>query len=77
MMNPNFGMDMNNFMNNYMNMMNGNNGMINFQNKMIICIIFSNKTDLKPVLTDPQEKIKDLIQKYRNKTGAGDYYIYI
>ena len=107
-MNPNFGMNMNNYMNNYMNMMNGNNGMMqmnnamnynmnndnfnndikkgnneeidnNFQNKMIINITFFKEQDLQrvTVLADPQEKIKDLIQKYRNKTGAGDYYNYI
>ena len=82
-MNPNFGMDMNNFMFNNMNMMNGNNGMfnmmnMNFQNKMIINISFQeNYNQPVIVLADPQEKIKDLIQKYRNKTGAGDYYIYM
>jgi hypothetical protein len=88
-MNNNIGMmpNMNNVMN--MNWMNNNNNNIkkgnnedinnNFQNRMMFSIIFSkNPFETKVVVnTYPEEKLKDLIKKYRNKTGADDYYAYI
>ena len=96
--NNNFGMpNMNNimnmnFMNNnmpYMNNMMGNNMEMfnmmnmnwmnnNFQNRMMFNIYFK-KSDFKTVVVNiyPEEKIKDLIQKYRNKTETGDYCAYI
>ena len=62
------------------NIKKGNNEDINnnFQNRMMFNIYFK-KPDSKTVVVNiyPEEKIKDLIQKYRNKTGTGDYCAYI
>jgi len=62
------------------NIKKGNNEDINnnFQNRMMFNIYFK-KSDSKTVVVNiyPEEKIKDLIQKYRNKTETGDYCAYI
>ena len=79
----NCGMNPNNFMNN-MNMINGNFGMMpqmnnmNYMNNMNMGIFEKNHYECHNIIQiDAQEKVKDLIIKYRNKTGTSDKDIYL
>ena len=74
---PNMNMFYNNF-NNDIKKVNNEEINYNFQNRGIIGVYFRKTSGgHTSVLVNPHERIKDLIQKYRNKTGTSDKVIYL